>query len=153
MSVKPKQPSIRFDKGGPYAYTGVSFLPKIVTFEKTGISGTENEDFFNIPAGSFIAQAFMRCDTIVNNSGVVTLGTDGDPDALIDATDFSGATAGNWATNIGSSTANGANGLYLHAGDTIRLATTGTATAGAVSGFLVYYEASAMQNEIKHFEM
>ena len=153
MSVKVKQPSIRFDKGGPYAWTGVSFLPKVVTFEKTGIAGTENEDFFVMPAGAFIAQAFIRCDTIVDNAGVVTLGTDGNPDALIDATDFSGATVGNSATNIGSATAAGAAGLYLPDGDTLRLATTGTATAGAVSGFIVYYELESMLDEITHFEM
>ena len=147
------QPTIRFNKAGPYAFEGISFLPKIVTFEKTGITGAENEDFLTLPAKTFIAQAFIQVDTTVNNSGVVTLGTDGNPDALIDATDFDVSAAGNSATNIGSATATGANGLFLNAGDTLRLATTGTATAGAVSGFIVYYELANMLDEGIHFEM
>jgi len=153
MSVKAKQPSIRFDKGGPYAFTGVSHLPKIINFEKTAISGAENEDFVILPAGTFISLAVLRCDTTVNNSGTVTLGTDGDPDALVDATDFNASAAGNWATNIGSATADAANGLYLAAADTIRLAIGGTATAGAVSGFIVYYEMDSMEDGGIHFQM
>lgn len=147
------QPNIRFHEAGPFGFQGVSFLPKVVTFSKEAISGTENEDFLVLPAKTFIAQAFIQVDTTVNNSGVVTLGTDGNPDALIDATDFDASAAGNSATNIGSTTAVGANGLWLNAGDTIRLATTGTATAGAVSGFLVYYELAAMKNQGIHFSM
>jgi len=154
MSVKANQPSIRFDKGGPYAFTGVSHLPKIINFKKTGISGTENEDFVILPAGTFISQAVLRCDTTVNNSGVVTLGTDGDPDALVDNTDFgTGTAAGVWASNIGSATSAAKTGLYLPSGDTIRLATSGDATAGAVSGFIVYFELDAMENNGIHFEM
>lgn len=152
MSITAKQPMIRFDAGGPFAFSGVSFTPKVITFSKTGIAGTENDDFMNVPAETFIAQAFIRVDTAVNNDGVVTLGTDGNPDALIDATDFVAATEGNSATNIGSTTAAGATGLYLHAGDVLRLATTGTATAGAVSGFIVYYELASMNDEGVHFE-
>ena len=154
MAVKgAKQPSIRFDLAGPYAMDGVSYEPKVLCFRKTGIAGTENDDFVTLPAGTFIAQAFIACDTTVNNSGVVTLGTDGNPDALIDATDFDASAAGNSATNIGSTTAVGANGLYLSAADTLRLATTGTATAGAVSGFIVYYELAAMKTNGIHFDL
>lgn len=148
-----RQPKVRFHGVGPMSFQGVSFLPKVVTFSKEAIAGAENEDFFVVPAKTFIAQAFIQVDTTVNNSGVVTLGTDGDPDALINATDFDASAAGNSATNIGSGTAAGAAGLWLNAGDTLRLATTGTATAGAVSGFLVYYELAAMKNEGIHFSM
>ena len=153
MTVKAKQPSIRFNAGGPYAMSGVSFLPKIITFQKTGIAGTENDDFVTFPVKTYIAQAFMEVDVAVTNSGVVTLGTDGDADALINATDFDAGTIGNSASNIGSATAAGAVGLFLNAGDTIRLATTGTADAGEVSGFIVYYELSAMLEEGIHFEL
>lgn len=153
MGIAAGQPINRFDLAGPFSKDGVAFAPKVLSFKKTGIAGAENEDFVQLPAGTFIAQAFLRCDTIVNNSGVVTLGTDGDPDALINGTDFSGAAVGNHATNIGSATALGANGLYLPDGDTIRLATTGTATQGAVSGFIVYYELASMVGDGIHFSL
>ena len=154
MAIKgAKQPSVRFDVAGPFGFQGISYVPKVMCFSKEDIAGTENEDFVTLPAKTFISQAFIQVDTTVNNSGVVTLGTDGDPDALIDATDFDASAAGNSATNIGSTTAAGANGLFLNASDTLRLATTGTATAGAVSGFIVYYELAAMKNEGIHFEM
>ncbi len=154
MAIVANQPSIRFDKAGPFSKDGVSFLPKVATFKKTGISGTENEDFLTLPAGTFIAYAFMRCDVEVNNGGVVTLGLDGDPDALVTETDFGdGASVGDWATNLGSANAEGADGLYLSAEDKIRLATTGTATEGAVSGFIVYYEVDNMLDEGIHFEL
>jgi hypothetical protein len=151
--VNGKQPSVRFNLAGPFAMAGVSYLPKVLTFSKTGIAGTENEDFITLPAGTFIAQAFLQVDTAVNNTGVVTLGTDGAADGLINATDFDASTDGNWATNIGSATATYANGLYLHAADTLRLATTGTADEGAVSGFIVYYETAAMNEDGIHFEL
>lgn len=151
--VQSKQPTIRFSKAGPYGLEGLSFAPKVITFSKTGIAGTEDEDFWVAPAGTFIAQAFITVDTSVTNSGVVTLGTDGDPEALIASTDFDASTIGNYATNIGSTNATNPEGLFLNAGDTIRLATTGTADAGAVSGFLVYYEVDAMLGVGVHFEM
>lgn len=151
--ITSKQPSIRFDLAGPFAKAGVSYLPKVLAFEKKGIAGTAFDDFVTLPAGTFITQAFLRVDTTVNNSGVVTLGVDGNPDALIDATDFDAGAVGNMATNIGSATAEGANGLYLPAGDTIRLAHTGTATTGAVSGFLVYFEMASIVDEGVHFSM
>lgn len=148
-----KQPSIRFNLGGPYAFSGVSFTPKVMTFSKTGIAGTENDDFIVLPAETFIELAVMQVDKVVNNSGVVTLGTDGDADALINAADFSAATDGNVGSNLGSATSAGKAGLFLHAGDTLRLATTGTATEGAVSGFIVYYELSSMKKQGIHFEL
>lgn len=147
------QPKIRFSKQGPYGIQGVSYAPKVFTFKKESIAGTTNDDFWVAPAGTFISRAAIFCDTTVNNSGVVTLGTDGDPDALIDATDFDASAAGNWATNIGSTTAAGANGLYLPSGDTIRLAVTGTATAGAVSGYIEYYEKASMLSDGVHFDL
>lgn len=153
MGIAKNQPRVRFNKAGPFSDEGIAFVPKVLAFKKSGISGTENEDFVSLPAGAFVAQAFLRCDTTVNNSGVVTLGTDGDPDALITETDFgAGAAADDWATNIGSTVAAAANGLYLPDGDVIRLATTGTATEGAVSGFIVYYELEAMDEDI-HFDL
>lgn len=151
--VQGKQPSIRFDLAGPFGFQGISFAPKVVTFKKESISGTSNNDFWVAPAGVFIAQAVIKVDTGVNGSGTVTLGTDGNPDALIDTTTFDPSTAGNWATNIGSATAANANGLYLAASDTIRLAIGGTPTAGAISGFLVYFETAAMLAEGVHFDM
>ena len=153
MSIASSQPNIRFNLGGPYAFSGVSFTPKVITFSKTGIAGTENDDFLALPAETFIELAVMQVDTAVNNGGVVTLGTDGTADALIDATDFSAATDGNVGTNLGSATSAAKTGLFLHAGDTLRLATTGTATEGAVSGFIVYYELSAMKEQGIHFAL
>lgn len=151
--VQNKQPSIRFDLAGPYGFQGVSFVPKVVTFRKDAISGTSNNDFWAAPAGTFIAQAVMVCDTALDGSGTATLGTDGNPDAFIDTTDFDASSAGNWATNIGSATASAANGLYLAAADNIRLAIGGTPTVGAVSGFIIYFEKTAMLNQGVHFDI
>lgn len=151
--VQNKQPSIRFDLAGPYGFQGVSFVPKVVTFRKDAISGTSNNDFWAAPAGTFIAQAVIVCDTALDGSGTATLGTDGNPDAFIDTTDFDASSAGNWATNIGSATASAANGLYLAAADNIRLAIGGTPTVGAVSGFIIYFEKAAMLNQGVHFDI
>jgi len=153
MALQEKQPEIRFNLAGPMGMQGVSFAPKVAFFRKDGISGTSNDDFFVAPAGAFIAQAVIRCDLDLDGSGTVELGTDGNPDALIDTTDFDASTAGNWATNIGSASAAAANGLYLPSGDTIRLAVGGTPTQGAVSGCLVYYELDAMEARGVHFDL
>lgn len=154
MALKQnKQPSVRFDMAGPYGFEGISFVPKVVTFKKDAISGTSNNDFWSAPAGTFIAQAAIFADTGLDGSGTATLGTDGNPDALVDTTTFDASTAGNWATNIGSTTAANANGLYLPSGDVIRLAIGGTPTVGAVSGFIIYFEKAAMLAEGIHFDI
>lgn len=140
-----KQPSLRFSKSGPFGFQGISYEPKVAMLRKSGISGTENEDFLMLPAETFISQAFLKVDTVVNNSGVVTLGTSADPDTLINATDFDAGTVGNHAVNT--------EGLYLNEPTKIRLATTGTATEGAVSGFLVYFELASMKGEGIHFDL
>ena len=151
--VQNKQPETRFNLAGPMGIQGISFLPKVVTFFKDAISGTSDNDFWVAPPGTFIAQAFIRAHTALDGSGTATLGTDGNPDALIDSTDFTPTTIGNSASNIGSATAVGAIGLYLKDGDTIRLAICGSPTVGALSGFLVYYEMGAMINRGKHFDI
>lgn len=146
------QPEIRFHRVGPNAIEGVSFLPKVMHFKKESISGTSNNDFFVAPAGTFVQQVVVRADTALDGSGTVTIGTDGDPDGFIDTTGFDASSAGNWATNIGTTTAFGG-GTYLHAGDTLRLAVGGTPTVGAISGFLVYYELEAMEDRGFHIDM
>lgn len=153
MSLRQnKQPSIRFDLAGPYGFQGISFEPKVITFQLDEISATSDNDFWAAPAGTLIAQAFIRAEAAVTG-GTVTLGTDGDPDALINTTDFDATGTDNWATNIGSGTAAAANGLYLPAGDNIRLAVGGTPTAGAVQGVIIYYELDAMFAEGIHFDI
>jgi hypothetical protein len=83
----------------------------------------------------------------------VTLGTDGTADALIDATDFDPLTLNASASNIGSATSVGAVGLYLAAGDNIRLTVTGAPTVGAVSGCIIYFEMEAMIDRGVHFTL
>ena len=154
MSLVPgKQPSVRFSVAGPFGFQGVSFVPKVITFQKDAISGTSNNDFWQVPAGSFISRVVVRADTELDGSGTVTIGTDGNPDLFIDTTDFDASTAGNWATNIGSGTAAGANGQYFAAADNIRLAVGGTPTQGAVSGYIEYFEVGAMVSEGIHFDI
>jgi hypothetical protein len=153
MAVLKGQPINRFNLGGPFSRGGKSFVPKVVTFKKDAISGTSNNDFFVAPAGTFIAQAVIFCDTLLDGSGTVTLGTDANPDALIDTTTFDASSAGNWATNIGSASASAANGLYLPSGDTLRLAVGGTPTQGAVSGFIVMFDTASMLAGGAHFDI
>jgi len=148
-----KQPEIRFDKVGPNSLAGISYVPKVIAFKKESISGTSNDDFWAAPAGTFITCALVRIDALLDGSGVITLGTDGDADALIDATDLDTSTVGNSASNIGSTTAAGAVGLYLKDGDNIRLAVTGSPTVGAVSGVIIYYEMEAIEDRGFHFDL
>jgi hypothetical protein len=150
--VNGKQPSVRFDASGPFGFQGVSFVPKVVTFRKDAISGTSNNDFFVAPAGVYVLQGAVRCETALDGSGTVTLGTDGNADALVDTTGFDASTTASFGTNIGTTVA-GASGLYLPAGDTLRLAIGGSPTVGAVSGFVMYYEVDAMIDEGIHFDI
>ena len=145
MGVAVNQPEIRFNKQGPFSFEGVSYLPKIIFFEKKNIAGTENHDFITLPAQTFISEAFIKVDTVVNNSGVVTLGLSDDPDALIDNTEFNIATENNFAKHT--------DGLFLGTRKSVRLAISGTADEGAVSGYLVVYEIASMKNRGIHFSM
>jgi hypothetical protein len=150
--VQGKQPSVRFSSEGPFGFEGISFVPKVITFKKDAISGTSDNDFWAAPAGTYILQVGVRCDTLLDGSGTVQLGTDGNPDAFVDTTGFDASTTASFGTNIGTTVA-AASGLYLPAGDNIRLEIGGTPTVGAVSGFIVYFEADAMVNEGVHFDI
>jgi hypothetical protein len=147
------QPNVRFSKAGPYGIQGVAYVPKVLTFKKEGISGTSNNDFWTAPAGVFIQVAGMRVVTALDGTPTATLGTDGDPDALIDTTAFDATVIGNSGSNIGSATAAGKIGLYLNAGDTIRLAIGGAPTVGAIEGWIQYIEMAAIQAKGIHFDM
>jgi hypothetical protein len=150
--VQGKQPSVRFDSAGPFGFEGVSFVPKVIFFRKDDISGTSNNDFWAAPAGTYIAQVGVRCTTVLDGSGTVEVGTDGNPDAFVDTTGFDASTTASFGTNIGTTVA-AASGLYLPSGDNIRLAIGGTPTQGAVEGFVVYYEVGAMASEGIHFDI
>jgi len=83
----------------------------------------------------------------------VTVGVDGDADMFITSTDFDVSTAGNWATNIGSTLADGAKGKYFAASDIARLAATGTTlTSGTVRVLFEYYEVGEMFTRGIHFQ-
>ncbi len=153
MTLAHGMPEIRFSKAGPFSKEGVCPVEKMLTFKKTAISGTSNDDFFVAPAGVFVTQAFIRADVALDGTAVVTLGTDGNADALIDATDFSATTINNSASNMNSTTAVGAIGLYLAAGDTLRLAITGSPTVGALSGYIKYVEMAAIMAGGVHFDL
>ena len=147
------QPEIRFSKVGPNSLAGISYVEKSFAFKKHDIAGTSADDFFVAPAGIFITKAVMRCEVALDGSGTVALGQDGDPDSLVTTTDFDVSTTGAFGSNIGSTLAVGAIGLYLNAGDTLRLTVGGTPTVGAVSGVLSYFEMEAIESRGYHFDL
>jgi hypothetical protein len=151
MTVANGQPEVRFSKVGPHSFEGVSFEPKIAYFEKD-ISAAGNDDFWTIPAQTYVEQVFVRVETDVDGSGTVTIGKDADPDGFIDTTGFDASTAGNFATNIGTTVAQ-AGGEYFHASDVFRIAVGGTPTVGKISGFIKYYELSQMAARGIHHDL
>lgn len=151
--VQNEQPEIRFSKAGPNGIQGISFAPKVITFNKDDISGTSDNDFWAAPAGTLITFASIVADVALDGSGTAELGTDGNPDALIDTTGFDPTTTGNFGSSLASTTAANQFGLYLAAADNIRLAIGGTPTVGAVSGIIEYYELAAMQARGIHFDI
>ena len=154
MGMLAKQPAVRHNKQGPFSDDGVSFVPKILAFKKDAISGTSDNDFWTAPTGVFIQIACIRAVVGLDGAPTVQLGTDGNPDALIDATDFDSTVAGASASNLGSATAVGAVGLYLNAGDVLRLEVAGTTiTQGHVEGFIQYVEMDAIAEAGFHFDI
>lgn len=153
MSTHSGQPEIRFDKAGPYSLDGVSFLPKVITIKKT-ITAAENEDFWTIPADTYISHVWAIVDTPLDaTDATFTVGIDGDADLFINGTDLVTSTAGNWASNIGG-TSDGKDGAYFAAADVMRLAATGTTlTAGVVRVVVEYYELADMFTRGIHFNL
>lgn len=151
--VQNRQPEIRFSKAGPNGIQGISFVPKVVTFNKDSISGTSEDDFWAAPAGTLITFASIVADVALDGSGTVELGTDGTADLLIDQTGFDPTGTGNFGSSLASTTATNQFGMYLAAADNIRLTVGGTPTVGAVSGIIEYYELAAMQERGIHFDI
>lgn len=154
MALNLGQPRVRFaEHFNPGDLAGMAFVPKIVNIRKV-VTGTEAENIWAAPAGVFIKQVLAICVVPLDGAPTVTLGTDGDTDALINETDFDVSTAGNWATNIGSATAAGAAGLYLHAGDNIAVEIGGTTvTEGEVRFTIEYLETADMFSRGYHVDL
>lgn len=151
MTLAYGQPEARFSKVGPHSIAGVSFLPKVFYFEKD-ITGAENDDFWTIPAYTFVEEVFVRIETALDGSGTVTIGKDSDPDGFVDTTSFDTSTAGNWFSSLGSTVAQ-ALGEYFHASDKFRIAVGGTPTEGKISGFVRFYELGQMAARGIHFDL
>lgn len=146
MSLTSGQPRVRYaEHFNPGSIVGQSFLPKVITVEKT-VTAAENWDFWIAPAGVFIQQVFAYVVTpLTGGTPTAEIGLDGDPDAFIDTTEFDISTAGNFGTNIGSTAAAFPRGAFLNAGDTLRMTLTGTQlTAGKLRAVISYFECADM---------
>lgn len=152
MSIHIGQPEVRFSRVGPYSQEGVAFVPKAILVKKT-VTGAENDDFWTIPAKTFVSRVVAMVETALNaTDATFEVGVDGNPDMFIDTTDFDATTAGNWATNIGSTTAVGAKGQYFPASDVMRMAAAGTTlTEGEVHVLIEYYDVASMEARGFHF--
>lgn len=154
MALAHGQPRIRFaEHFNPGDMAALAFVPKTITLTKE-ITGAENDDFWLAPSGVFIQQAFAYVIEALNGTTpTVSLGTDGDAEALVASTDFDISTAGNWTTNVGSTNATNPEGIFLPAGDFMRVAVVGTdVTEGKVGIFIQYYEVEDMMERGPHFE-
>ncbi len=101
-------------------------------------TATENDDFWTIPAETFIAHCYAVCTIGTASANVqVSLGLDGTPAQFIPYTNFTCQTAGqSYQYNTG---------YYSHASDVMRITIGGTgAAAGAASFIIQYYELAAM---------
>jgi len=145
MSIVASQPTVRFNAAGPYGIEGISYVPKVITVKKTVTTATENDDFMLAPTGTFITEVIAVVTDACDGNTTVTLGTDGDADALINATNFSVETLGNFYKF--------STGYYLPSGDTLRIAVGGTPAAGEVEFLISYFEIPSMMGNGIHFEL
>jgi len=135
--VNNSQPTVRFNMAGPYGLQGVSYEPKIMFIKKTVTTTEGYDDFWVAPSGTFITHAFgLVTGGSGNTTTQVSLGQDGSAHSIIAYTDLSAQTAGN-ATYFQT-------GIYLNAGDTLRITVGGTAAAAEVYYILEYFETGAM---------
>lgn len=150
--VQNKQPSIRFDLAGPYGFQGVSWVRKSINGTLL-VTQAGNIDFWAAPVDVFIVDAFLAVETVLDGTGTLTLGTDGNADALVDDLDWDPTGAGAFISMRGSATADNEDGLYLPAGDNLRLTAGGTPTQGEVRFVIEYYELADMFNQGEHFTL
>jgi hypothetical protein len=143
--INAGQPEIRFNKAGPFSFEGVTFPPKTITIKKTVGTQAENEDFWSAPAGTFITRAYAMC---MNGSGNTTtqvcLGQDGATTSLITYTNFAMQTAGTFTSYSG--------GLYLPAGDMLRITVNGTPAASTAYFVIEYFDMAAMYARGVHID-
>ena len=146
MAIQPgHQPEIRFHSVGPNSLAGVSFLPKSILIRKTVTTASENDDFLTVPAQTFITNVYAVCTSGSGNGTTqVSLGQDGSTVSLIAYTNFDMQTTGN-STSFNS-------GLFLNAGDTLRITVNGTPAASECVFVLSYLEVAAMQARGFHFD-
>jgi len=135
--VNNSQPTVRFNMAGPYGQQGISYEPKIMYIKKTVTTVEGYDDFWVAPSGTFITHAFgLVTGGSGNTTTQVSLGQDGSAHSIIAYTDLSAQTTGN-ATYFQT-------GIYLNAGDTLRVTVGGTAAAAEVCYILEYFETGAM---------
>ena len=150
--VQNKQPSIRFDLAGPFGFQGVSWVRKVINGTLL-VTQAGNVDFWVAPVDVGIVDALLVAETVMDGSGTITLGVDGNADALVDDLDWDPTGAGAFIAMRGSATADSEDGLYLPAGDTLRLTAGGTPTVGEIRFVIEYYELADMFAQGEHFTL
>jgi len=144
MTIASSQPSVRFSKAGPYGIEGVSWVPKVITIEKEWSTDTENDDFWLMPAGSFISKVVAVCSDAADTNTLVSVGLDGADHQFITETAFTVQTVGNYAVYN--------TGYYNTAADYMRIAVAGTPAAGAAQIMVEYFELAGMFASAHHFD-
>lgn len=145
MSIAGNQPEIRFNLAGPYGLQGISYEPKIMLVDKTIGTATENDDFVQLPAGTFISEVVAIVTDAGDANTTVSLGTDGDAEALITSTALTMETVNTFVKFTA--------GLYLAAADKLRIAISDTPVASAVRFVISYFELAAMAERGVHFNL
>lgn len=139
-------PKLRFDANrNSESIQGVSIMP-IAKMVKLTVTGDENVDFMLAPENCWVDRVIAWTVTALSQ-GTVELGTDGNPDALIDSADYDETTGDTVATNRGSSNADSPNGLFLAAGDQLRITVSGTDDGNEAAEFrflIIYYPFNIM---------
>lgn len=141
MSLTTGQPRVRFaGHFNPGDIAGLSYEPKVISVKKT-LAATATNNIVALPAGAFLSRIVAVCsETSASTDAALTVGTDGDTDLFINATDFTGFTM----ETVGNAAVFSA-GHYFAAADNLALQVTGTTvTNGEVQMVIEYYELAEM---------
>ena len=147
----PIQPTLRYQAANwlndseekpPHDMDGVSYEPQYVLCD-VEITGAANLDFFLAGKRVFIERVDLFVIEALDD-GTVEVGVSDNADALIDTADYTETTAGQHATNVGSSNADNPKGLYLKDGGQVRITVAGSATEGRVAVLLKIWDLTHM---------
>jgi hypothetical protein len=128
---------------------GQAYVEQCLFFQVQVTSGSGYVDFWYAPPGTWITEVLAQIDVALD-AGTVEIGQDGSQASLIGNAEWTATTINQYAS---SKQTTAPDGLFLPAGDILRVTVGGAATLGTVRILVKFFNFDEMETQGFHNQL